>query len=159
MKKILTLFSVVILCAGSHAFAQDKKQSDTPTTAKTEKPKNEVEQLIDKARERGEVVLSGCFDDFCENLINGGVVIGRALALPKPRYPAIAIAGHASGEVQVQLIIDVDGKVMAAVAISGHPLLYGVSVEAARNSRFSPTKLDGVPVKVAGVISYNFYSQ
>jgi TonB family protein len=74
--------------------------------------------------------------------------------LPKPRYPALARAAHISGQVTVQLLIDVDGTVMEAAAVSGHPLLYGVSVEAARNSRFSPTKLDGKPVKVTGVITY-----
>lgn len=62
-------------------------------------------------------------------------------------------------QVQVQVLIDVDGTVIAAAAVSGHPLLFGASVAAARNARFSPTKFNGEPVKVTGVISYNFVAQ
>jgi TonB family protein len=97
--------------------------------------------------------------DCGENTIEGNVEAGRALELPKPRYTPLARAAHGSGTVVVQLIIDVDGTVIAAAAVSGHPLLYGVSVEAARNAKFTPTKLDGKPVKVTGVIQYNFVSQ
>ena len=59
-----------------------------------------------------------------ENPVEGDVETGRALELPKPAYPRIARAAHVSGQVTVQLLIDVDGTVMEAVAISGHPLLY-----------------------------------
>ena len=85
----------------------------------------------------------------------------RALILVKPRYPAPALAraGHASGTVVVEVLIDEEGKVIAAKAISGHPLLWGVSVEAAKNSFFSPTLIAGTPVKVTGVIQYNFVKQ
>jgi len=40
--------------------------------------------------------------------------------------------------------------------VSGHPLLRAAAVAAARGARFSPTKLSGQPVKVSGVITYNF---
>jgi outer membrane biosynthesis protein TonB len=59
----------------------------------------------------------------------------------------------------VKVIIDVDGTVIAAASISGHPLLQGASVNAARNARFSPTKVNGQAVKVVGVIEYNFVIQ
>lgn len=83
----------------------------------------------------------------------------RALTLVKPRYPALARAGHASGTVVVEVLIDEEGKVIAAKAISGHPLLWGVSVEAAKKSLFSRTLIAGTPVKVTGVIQYNFVEQ
>lgn len=76
----------------------------------------------------------------------------RALKLVKPRYPALARMGHASGTVMVEVLVDEDGKVIAAKAISGHPLLWGVSVEAAKNSLFSPTLIAGRPVKVTGMV-------
>lgn len=163
MSRILILLSAFLIWStGFNAFAQDTKQSGVATTqaaTETERPKTEVDRLLDKAKERGEVVLARCLQDCGENSIEGDVETGRALQLPKPRYPALARAAHVSGQVTVQLLIDVDGTVMEAAAVSGHPLLYGVSVEAARNSRFSPTKLDGKPVKVTGVITYNFMSQ
>ena len=66
---------------------------------------------------------------------------------------------HVYGTVQVQILVDKDGKVIAAAAASGHPLLYGVAVAAAKQARFSPTKFNGEAVKVTGVISYHFVAQ
>ncbi len=91
--------------------------------------------------------------------ISGGVLNGKAISLPKPAYPPIARQAHASGTVVVQVTIDENGNVISARAISGHPLLLAVSVGAARGARFSPTKLSGQPVKVTGVITYNFVAQ
>jgi TonB family protein len=84
------------------------------------------------------------------------VLNGRAVKLVKPSYPAIARQGHASGTVLVKVLIDEEGKVIAANVTSGHPLLFAVCVEAAKNSLFSPTMIGGKPVKVAGFIQYNF---
>ena len=161
MYRCLILLSALLICStGSHAFAQDKKPgaTTTPATTETEKQKTEVDRLLEKAKEHGETVLTLCLQDCGENAVVGDVEVGRALELPKPRYPLLARKAHVSGQVTVQLLIDVDGAVIEAVAINGHPLLYGVSVEAAKNSKFSPTKLAGKPVKVTGVIVYNFVS-
>src|SRR5829696_4042722 len=91
--------------------------------------------------------------------ISGGVLNGKAISLPKPAYPPIARAAHAAGTVVVQVLIDENGSVVSAKAVSGHPLLQAVAVGAARQARFSPTKLSGQPVKVTGVIQYNFVAQ
>jgi len=91
--------------------------------------------------------------------ISGGVLNGKAINLPKPQYPPIARAAHAAGTVVVQVLIDENGNVVSAKAVSGHPLLQAVAVAAARQARFSPTKLSGQPVKVTGVIQYNFVAQ
>ena len=91
--------------------------------------------------------------------ISGGVLNGKAISLPKPPYPAIAKAAHASGTVTVQVTIDESGKVISAHAVSGHPLLQQSAVQAAYQARFTPTQLSGQPVKVTGVITYNFVAQ
>jgi TonB family protein len=91
--------------------------------------------------------------------ISGGVLNAKAISLPKPAYPPIAKAARASGTVTVQVTIDESGNVIAARAVSGHPLLQQAAVQAARQARFSPTKLSGEPVKVTGVITYNFVAQ
>lgn len=88
--------------------------------------------------------------------ISGGVLNGKAVILPKPAYPAMARAARASGTVVVQIIIDEEGNVISAKAVSGHPLLQAAAVDAAREAKFTPTKLYGQPVKVTGVITYNF---
>lgn len=55
--------------------------------------------------------------------ISGGVLNGKAISLPKPPYPPIAKAAKASGTVAVQVVVDENGNVISANAMSGHPLL------------------------------------
>ncbi len=88
--------------------------------------------------------------------ISGGVLNGKAVSLPAPAYPAAARAVHAGGIVSVQVLVGENGSVLTASAVSGHPLLQGSAVQAARSARFSPTLVGGMPVKVSGVITYNF---
>ena len=88
--------------------------------------------------------------------VSGGVMTGKAKSLPTPTYSAAARAVNAKGKVTVQITVDEDGKVISAKAVDGHPLLRPAAVEAAWKARFSPTTLSGVPVKVTGIISYNF---
>jgi TonB family protein len=85
-----------------------------------------------------------------------GVINGKATYLPVPAYPAPATALNLQGKVDVQVTIDETGKVISARAASGHPLLRPAAEKAAWNARFTPTKLSNVPVKVTGVIVYNF---
>jgi outer membrane biosynthesis protein TonB len=46
--------------------------------------------------------------------------------------------------------------VISANAADGHPMLRGEAEKAARAAKFSPTILGDTPVKVTGVITYNF---
>ena len=85
-----------------------------------------------------------------------GVINGKATSLPKPKYPSAARAVRAQGKVNVRVLINESGRVVSADAVSGHPLLRNAAEAAARNARFSPTLLSGAPVKVSGVIVYNF---
>jgi TonB family protein len=85
-----------------------------------------------------------------------GVANGKATYLPKPPYPATAMAVRAEGKVDVQIMIDEHGKVVSAKAVSGHPLLRNAAEQAAWGAKFTPTLLSNVPVKVTGVIVYNF---
>lgn len=91
--------------------------------------------------------------------ISGGVLNGKATSLPPPTYPPIAKAAHAGGAVTVQVLVDEEGKVVTAHAVSGHPLLQAAAVQAARQARFTPTKLSGQAVKVSGMLIYNFQAQ
>jgi outer membrane biosynthesis protein TonB len=88
--------------------------------------------------------------------ISGGVLNGKAISLPKPAYPPAARAVRASGAVPVQILILEDGSIFSAEAVGGHPLLQAASRIAACSASFSPTLLEGQPVKVSGIITYNF---
>jgi len=85
-----------------------------------------------------------------------GVINGKALQKPVPPYPLIAKAAHITGTVTVQVLLSEIGKVISAQAVSGPPLLRDAAVRAAYQARFSPTLLSNQPVKVSGVITYNF---
>ncbi|MEO8573960.1 MAG: energy transducer TonB [Pyrinomonadaceae bacterium] len=104
----------------------------------------------------GIFTVTGLAQDPIPRTISGGVLNGKATSLPKPTYPAAAQGEGASGAVTVQVLIDENGDVISASAVSGHPLLREVAVSAARSAKFSPTKLQGSPVKVSGFITYNF---
>ncbi len=88
--------------------------------------------------------------------ISGGVLNGTAINLPAPTYPDAAKRLRISGVVIVSVVVDENGKVIAAEALSGPSSLKDVAVQAALRARFSPTKLSGQPVKVSGVINYKF---
>src|SRR5688572_15976627 len=88
--------------------------------------------------------------------ISGGVLNGKATSLPQPPYPPAARQVKASGTVMVQVLVDEKGNVVIAQAVTGHPLLRPAAVAAARQAKFSPTRLSGKPVKVSGVINYQF---
>lgn len=87
---------------------------------------------------------------------SGGVLQGSATKRAEPTYPPLAKAAQVSGSVVVEVTADEEGKVISARAISGHPLLKDAAVAAARKWTFTPTALQGVPVKVIGTITFNF---
>ena len=90
-------------------------------------------------------------------VVEGGVVNGWAVKLVQPPYPPIARSVHASGAVDVQVLIDESGNVISAHALTGHPLLQAAAEAAAKASKFTPTLKSGVAVKVRGMIIYNFF--
>lgn len=86
--------------------------------------------------------------------VSAGVLNSKALSMPSPPHPAEA--KDIEGVVVVQVSIDEQGNVTDARAVSGPAPLQDVSVKAAFQAKFSPTLLSGEPVKVTGVLVYNF---
>lgn len=84
------------------------------------------------------------------------VLTGKAIVKKSPDYPPMAKQIRLAGSVTVEIMISPDGRVESARALNGHPLLMQASVAAAREWRFQPTVLNGVPVRVTGVITFNF---
>lgn len=93
---------------------------------------------------------------FPATIITGGILNGKAISKPAPAYPPIAKAARAQGTVVVEIVVGEDGNVVWASAVSGHPLLQQAAVAAARQAKFSPTRLSGQPVQVSGTLTYNF---
>lgn len=88
------------------------------------------------------------------------VLNGKAVKLGQPAYPREARVEGVSGRVFVAVRIDEEGKVVDARAVcGGHHALITASLEAARVSRFTQTIIDGKPIAVYGIITYNFVRQ
>lgn len=85
---------------------------------------------------------------------NVGVINGRAKSLPKPDYPPAAKAVRAGGAVSVEVLVDEQGNVTSATAVSGHPLLRQAAEKAAMEAKFSP--FSEMPVTLKGIVVYNF---
>ena len=83
--------------------------------------------------------------------VNGGILNGMAVSLPRPIYPPMAKQIGASGEVRVQVAVDGNGNVISARAVSGHPLLRSAAENAARQS-----KMRNDAANSTGQIVYNF---
>ena len=91
--------------------------------------------------------------------VSKGVLIAKVISMPTPAYPMLPKQVRASGPVNVQILIDESGNVISAHAVNGHPMLIHAAEDAARRARFTPTLLSNQPVKVQGVITYNFILQ
>lgn len=90
------------------------------------------------------------------HLISAGVVNGKAKNLVVPKFPQTARVTGIYGTIKVAVIIDEKGNVVEAKAISGHTFLKPNSIKAALQSEFIPITIGGNPVKVTGIIIYNY---
>jgi protein TonB len=88
--------------------------------------------------------------------ITGGILNGKALEMPKPLYPETARRAKMTGIVSVEVVVDVSGRVIGARAVSGPDMLRDAAERAARQAKFTPALLSGQPVRVSGIINYNF---
>lgn len=91
--------------------------------------------------------------------VTSKMLTAKAVSLPKPAYPIFAKQIRAQGPVNVQILVDENGSVVSAHAVSGSPALTNAAEDAAKRARFTPTLLNGVAVKIQGVITYNFMLQ
>ena len=154
----MILFTATLICA-SGVQAQTTviaSKGDAPRV-QTQETTNSLDSILEDLRKQNEPVVRGCFDPCSDSEKSQSQVrIGEAIDKVMPVYPAIAMAAHATGSVVVAVVIDEHGKVIAAHAASGHPLLQSASVKAAKDSTFMPTTVGGAPVKVLATITYNF---
>jgi TonB family protein len=131
--------------------AEDKELSSalSNTIWRLEEPET-AEQY---EREKNERAAHGDSD---KQVVEGGVLNGHVTDKPAPEYPIAAKQQRVMGTVIVKITVDESGRVIKAEPVCGHPLLARAAVDAARAARFTPTLLSGRPVKVSGVITYNF---
>lgn len=88
--------------------------------------------------------------------VSSTVLQGKAIERVVPVYPELPKRIRMQGEVSLEVIISPEGRVESVRIVSGHPMFVNAALEAARRWRFEPTLLNGVPVRVTGVITFVF---
>lgn len=88
--------------------------------------------------------------------VTSQILNSKLINAPQPIYPAMAKQTRTQGVVNIQILVDEQGKVVSAQVMSGNPMLNAAARDAAMRARFTPTTLNGVAVKIQGVITYNF---
>jgi protein TonB len=73
-----------------------------------------------------------------------------------PAYPAIAQVARVQGIVIIEATIGLDGAVVDARVLRSVPLLDEAALQAVRQWRYTPTRLDGQPVAVIMTVTVNF---
>jgi TonB family protein len=81
---------------------------------------------------------SACDFSTYKPVVISHALLNAAMQKVEPNYPAIGKNVRAQGEVQVKLIVNRRGTVVAACATEGHPLLRQSAVEAAYQWKFGP---------------------
>jgi protein TonB len=73
-----------------------------------------------------------------------------------PVYPLLAKNQHLEGDVRVDAVIDVNGRVTATQAVSGPALLQQAAVDALRQWKYRPATLNGEPVPMHLSVTIRF---
>jgi protein TonB len=81
----------------------------------------------------------------------------QMISPPVPVYPRILREAAMTGRVNMELVIDVEGRVIEATVVnSTHDLFSKAALEAVKTCRFSPGKQNGVTVPVRVYIPLRF---
>lgn len=89
----------------------------------------------------------------------GSLQASRILYKVSPVYPELARATRTSGTVELEAVIDEEGNVSDLAVVSGHPLLVDAAKAAVRQWKYSPTILNGEPMRVVARILVTFRIQ
>lgn len=88
--------------------------------------------------------------------VSSGITAPTKIQDVAPAYPAIAQAAQVEGLVIIEATIGVDGQVVEARVLRSVPLLDQAALQAVRQWRYTPTRLDGSPVAVIMTVTVNF---
>ena len=88
--------------------------------------------------------------------LSEGVLQGYLIQKVQPGYPALAMAAHIQGPVVLMAVINRSGEIENLRVVSGHPMLAPAALNAVRQWRYQPYRLNGEPVEVETQITVNF---
>jgi periplasmic protein TonB len=88
--------------------------------------------------------------------VSKGVFQGMLIAPIRPVYPAIAKAAGVQGTVVVEAVISRKGTIESLHVVSGPQMLQNAALDAIREARYRPYRLNGEPIEVQTTITVNF---
>jgi periplasmic protein TonB len=88
--------------------------------------------------------------------VSKGVSEGMLLAPIRPVYPVIAKAAGVQGTVVVEAVISRKGTIESLHVVSGPAMLQNAALDAIRQARYQPYRLNGEPTEVQTTITVNF---
>jgi protein TonB len=91
--------------------------------------------------------------------IGGDVQPARLISHVAPLYPILAKNQHVSGDVVIDALIDVNGRVTTMKVISGPTLLHQAAKDALRQWRYQAASLDGKAVAMHLTVTLQFRLQ
>jgi TonB family protein len=91
--------------------------------------------------------------------VGGDVKPAKLLSSVPPVYSSFARSQHVTGDVNVDALIDANGRVTSAKVISGPTLLHQPAMDALRQWKYQPATLDGKPVPMHLTVTLRFRLQ
>jgi TonB family protein len=89
-------------------------------------------------------------------VVSSGVATGMLIQSSVPIYPPLAKTAHVAGTVELHATISTNGTIKDLRAVSGPAMLRQAAVDAVRNWRYKPYRLNNQPVQVETTISVVF---
>jgi periplasmic protein TonB len=88
--------------------------------------------------------------------VGGNIREPRRIRGSAPVYPELARRARVQGKVVLECVIDTDGRVTDLRVVSGNPLLAESASDAVRRWVYSPTTLNGQPIRVILNVTVTF---
>jgi protein TonB len=88
--------------------------------------------------------------------VGGEIREPRRIHYVAPGYPEIARQGRIGALVILDCVLDPQGRIASVQVLRGHPLFDGAAVDAVRQWRYEPTRLNGVPIAVQLTVTVRF---
>jgi protein TonB len=88
--------------------------------------------------------------------VGGDVKAARLLSSVSPAYPQLARTQRLSGDIKIDALIDVNGRVSAMKVISGPALLHQAAMDALRQWKYQPATLNGQPMAMHLTVTVQF---
>lgn len=91
--------------------------------------------------------------------VGGDVKVAQLISSVPPVYPQMARTQRVSGNVMIDALIDVNGRVSTMRVISGPALLHEAAMSSVRQWKYQPATLNGVPTATHLTVTVQFRLQ